>query len=101
MATMMIFPKIKDCSKVITVDIGEFTLDHLLIRNGSPELSVCDFLEMGVITLYNKITSRENSEYDILLDETELDSIIKGEKTAYDENMFSRAPTKGQLTKRV
>lgn len=42
-----------------------------------------------MITLYNKISSRANSEYDILLDETDIDSIIKGEKTDYDADIVS------------
>ena len=53
------------------------------------ELSVCDSLEKGAITLYNKISSRANSEYDILLDEPDIDSIIKGEKTDYDTDIVS------------
>lgn len=82
-AAMTIFPQIQGYNKVVTV------LDYLLLRNGSPELSVCDSLEKGVITLYNKISSRANSEYDILLDETDTDSIIKGEKNDYDESIVS------------
>ena len=41
-AAMTIFPQIQGYNKVVTVDIGGFTLDYLLLRNGSPELSVCD-----------------------------------------------------------
>lgn len=88
-AAMTIFRGIQGYSKVVTVDIGGFTLDYLLLRNGAPELAVCDSLEKGVITLYNKIKSRTNSEYDILLDETDIDSIIKGEKTDYDADIVS------------
>ena len=55
-------------------------MDYLLLRNGGPDLSVCDSLEKGVITLYNKISSCINSEYDILLDDTDIDSSIKGER---------------------
>lgn len=39
--------------------------------------------------MYNKISCRANSEYDILLDETDIDSIIKGEKTDYDADIVS------------
>lgn len=83
-AAMTIYPKISSFSKVTTVDIGGFTLDYLLLRGGRPDLSVCDSLEKGVITLYNTIISRVNSEYDILLEDADIDSIIKGEKTDYD-----------------
>lgn len=84
-ATMTIYRKIADFSKVITVDIGGFTLDYLLLRGGRPDLSVCDSLEKGVITLYNMIISRVNSEYDILLEDADVDSIIRGEQTDYEK----------------
>lgn len=87
-AAMTIYPQIAGYSKVTTVDIGGFTLDYLLLRNGRPDLSVCESLEKGVITLYNKIISRVNSEYDILLEEVDIDSIIKGEKTDYDVSVI-------------
>ena len=83
-AAMTIYPQIVGYGKVTTVDIGGFTLDYLLLRNGKPDLSVCDSLEKGVITLYNKIISRVNSEYDILLEEVDIDGIIKGEQTDYE-----------------
>ena len=86
-AAMTIYPQIAAYNKVITADIGGFTFDYLLLRNGGPDLSVCDSLERGVITLYNKIISRINSEYDILLDDSDIDSIIREDKTDYDDNV--------------
>ena len=84
-AAMTIYPKIADFSKVTTADIGGFTLDYLLLRGGRPDLSVCDSLERGVITLYNMIISRVNSEYDILLEDADVDSMIRGEQTDYEK----------------
>lgn len=80
---MTIYPKISEFNKVVTVDIGGFTLDYLLIRSGKPDLSACDSLEKGVITLYNKVISRINSEHDILLEDSDVDRIIREEKTDY------------------
>ena len=85
---MTIYPKIVDFSKVTTVDIGGFTLDYLLLRGGRPDLSVCDSLEKGVITLYNMIISRVNSEYDILLEDADVDSMIRGEQTDYEKSVI-------------
>ena len=82
-AAMTVYQRIAEFNKVITVDIGGFTLDYLLIRGGKPDLSVCDSLEKGVIRLYNDISSRVNSEQDILIDDTDIDRIIRGEKTDY------------------
>jgi len=88
-AAMTIYPQIAAYNKVVTVDIGGFTLDYLLLRNGGPDLAVCDSLEKGVITLYNRIISRVNSEYDILLDESDIDSIIQEEMTDYDDSVVN------------
>ena len=87
-AAMTIFKQISGYSKVLTIDIGGFTLDYLLIKKGCPDLAVCDSLEKGVITLYNKIISRINAEYDILLEESDIDSIIGEEKTDYDKSVI-------------
>ena len=55
-AAMTIYPQIASYNRVVTVDIGGFTVDYLLLRGGKPDLSVCDSLEMGVITLYNRLS---------------------------------------------
>ena len=85
---MTVYQKIAEFNKVITVDIGGFTLDYLMIRGGKPDLSVCDSLEKGVIRLYNDISSRVNSEQDILIDDTDIDRIIRGEKTDFVEDVI-------------
>ena len=87
-AAMTDYKEIAEYSKVTTVDIGGFTMDYLLLRNGKPDLAVCDSLEKGVITLYNKIISRVNADYDILLEEADIDSIIKKEKTDFDKSVI-------------
>ena len=89
-AAMTVYQRIAEFNKVITVDIGGFTLDYLLIRGGRPDLGGCDSqgtggsFEKGVIKLYNDVASRINSEKDILLDDTDIDRIIRGERTDYD-----------------
>ncbi len=86
-AAMTIYKQISSYRKVLTVDIGGFTLDYLLLLNRMPELSACDSLEKGVLHLYNSIISRVNSEHDILMEDSDIDSIIKGEKTDYSEQV--------------
>ena len=65
------------------MDIGGFTADYLLMKNGKADLSSCDSLENGVILLYNKIRSRGNAELDLLLDEGDVDAILTGKQTQY------------------
>ena len=83
-AAMTIYGKLKEYVKVIVIDLGGFTLDYLMLRNGQPDLGVCDSLDNGVIKLYNSISSRINAEYDVLLEETDMDQMILGKDTDYE-----------------
>lgn len=64
--------------RVLIADIGGFTADYLLMRNGECDLSVCDSLENGIIVLYNRIRTKVNSEFNVLLDEADIDAVLKG-----------------------
>ena len=80
-ATMM--DRLMGIPRVLIVDIGGFTADYLMIRSGRADLAVCDSLENGVIVLYNQIRKKANSEFDILLDETDIDGILEGKVGLY------------------
>ena len=53
--------------------------DYVRLRNGVPDMAACDSLENGVILLYNRICAKANAELDILLEESEIDRILRGE----------------------
>lgn len=86
-AVMPVYPRIQQFSKAIVVDIGGFTADYLLIKNGQADLSVCDSMENGVITLYNRIKSKVNADYDMLLDESDVDVILQDKAHDYNETI--------------
>lgn len=65
--------------KAVVVDIGGFTADYVCLRGGVPDMAACDSMEHGVILLYNRIRARVNAELDILLDEDEIDRVLRGE----------------------
>lgn len=87
-AAMTIYPQIAAYNRVVTVDIGGFTLDYLLLREGRPDLSVCDSLEKGVITLYNRIISRVSSDFDMLLEDTDIDTMILNKNSDYSDSVI-------------
>ena len=104
MADVMAFPQdyaammtrmmeIREIPKVVGIDIGGFTSDYLLMRSGRPDMDYCDSLEKGVITMYNDIISSINSEYDMLLEEADIDSIIKGKTQYYEEAVVQAVET--------
>ena len=74
-----------DDSKAVILDIGGFTADYLLLKNGQADLSTCDSLENGVILLYNNIRSKANAELDILLDENDVDIILQDKGKSYPD----------------
>lgn len=86
-AAMTIYPEIKRHTKARIIDIGGFSVDYLELKNGAPNMDVCDSLENGVITLYNRIKSRVNSEFDLLLSEEEIDDIILERRTDFEERI--------------
>ena len=86
-AMMTIGQDIMQVPKAVGIDIGGFTTDYLLIRKGKPDMGYCDSLEKGVITMYNQIISSVNSEYDMLLEDTDIDSILSGNTQYYDDSV--------------
>ena len=44
-------------------------------------------METGMISLYNRITARMRADYDVLLEEADIDSIIQGKKGFYEEKV--------------
>ena len=77
-AAVTILKSLRDKPKALVVDQGGMTTDFLLLKDGVGDLSVCDSLEYGVITLYNKINSKVSAELDIMMEESEIDSVLMG-----------------------
>ena len=86
-AAITVYNQIRAYLKVVVIDIGGFTVDYLIIKNGDADLSACDSLENGVIMLYNQVIARVNSASDLLLDETDIDAILKGEADHFSEDV--------------
>ena len=86
-AAMPVYGYINSLPRAMVIDIGGFTADYLLIKNGQADLTVCDTLEHGVIILYNQITARVNAELDLLLYESDIDAILKGKPHDFGEDV--------------
>lgn len=77
---MTILKSLRDKPKAIIIDQGGMTTDAMLLKDGAGDLSICESLEHGVITMYNQIKSKVNAELDTLLEESEIDAILMGRK---------------------
>ena len=96
-AIMPIYQRIRQYSKVAVLDIGGFTADYLIVKNGEADLSVCDSLDNGVITLYNSIKSKVNADFDMLLDESDIDAILQDKETDYNDAILRIVKEQAQL----
>lgn len=75
------YSSLKAHSVAYVIDIGGFTIDVLKLRNGKPDLYVVESFEKGVITLYNSISSKCNSQFARLLEDTDIDEVILNRDT--------------------
>ena len=87
-AAAMILGELATVPRALILDVGGFTADYLLLKNGRADLSTCDSLENGVILLYNRIRSKASSDLDVLLEETDVDAILlQGQGSSYGEEV--------------
>ena len=68
-------------SRVFVIDIGGFTTDVLLLRNGKPDLQFCRSLESGVITMDNAIIGKVNAQYDMMVDDELISDVLLERET--------------------
>lgn len=83
-AAMTMYNQICEYSKAIVIDIGGYTMDYLAIRN-------------GIIKLYNKISSRINAEYDVLLESEDIDNILQRDKSGFVSEITDTVKTMTQI----
>ena len=82
--------RFQEYPKAMVIDIGGYTADILKLANGRPDLAVCDSLEYGVINFYNRVIRRINSSFDLLLEESDIDRVLRSEKTLLPQDVVCR-----------
>ena len=88
-AIMPMYNQITEYNRSIIIDLGGFNLDYLQLKEGKVDMSVCDTLELGVITLYNDIKSSINSSEDMLIEESDIDSVIQNKPSVFESRIKS------------
>ncbi len=84
---------VKKYSQLFVIDIGGYTSDVLLLANGQPDLSFCDSLEIGTITMANKIRSNINSLYDMTINDGHIRDVLAGRETVLPEEVKAAIKT--------
>ena len=95
-AAVTMLQALRDKPKALIVDQGGMTTDLLLLKDGAGDLSVCESLEHGVITLYNQVKSKVSAELDVLLEESEIDAILQGRTEHVSPQVISMVERQAQ-----
>ena len=75
--------------RLFLIDIGGYTTDVLMIRNGKPDLQYCRSLECGTITMYNEIIRKINARYDLRIDDEHISAVLTGRNTILSSEVKS------------
>lgn len=83
------FNKVATVSKMYVIDIGGYTTDVILLRNGSPDMQACTSLEIGVIKYYNLVKNKVYAQFDIALDEDHVNEILTNPNADYPPEIIA------------
>ena len=82
------FRLLMDTPRLFVIDIGGFTTDILMLRNGKPDLQICRSLEIGVITMNNQIIGKVSAQHDIHIEDDHITAVIQGRETILPETVI-------------
>lgn len=83
--------------RVFIVDIGGFTTDVLLLRNGKPDLQFCRSLESGVITMNNDIIGKISAQHDMKIEDEHISAVLREQETILPEGVKSAIRAAAQM----
>lgn len=79
-AALTVLARYQGVPKIYVVDIGGMTADYLqILENQQLDTTFCNSLEHGVILLYNEIQSKIRGDYGMLVDDIQIDAMLRGE----------------------
>ena len=73
--------QLKHHLRLFLVDIGGYTTDVLLLRNGKPDMQFCRSLESGIITMNNEIARKVNILHNMNIDDEHVSAVLSGKDT--------------------
>ena len=82
--------KIVNTLRVFVIDIGGYTTDVLLLKNGKPDLQLCRSLETGIITMNNEIIRKVSALHDMLIEDEHISAVLTGKNTILPDEVKQR-----------
>lgn len=78
---------ILESSNIFIVDIGGYTTDVLLLRNGKLDLQYCMSLETGIITMNNEIARKVGAYHDMRIEDEHISAVLQGRSTILPDDV--------------
>lgn len=79
--------ELSEYSRCYVIDIGGYTTDVLLLKNGKPDLSYLRSLETGIIKMNNNIKARVNTATGSLIEEDHIYDVLMNRKNILPNNI--------------
>ena len=67
--------------RMFIIDIGGYTTDVPLLRNGKPDMQFCRSLETGIITMNNEIVRKVGALHDMRIEDEHINAVLGGQET--------------------
>ena len=83
--------------RMFIVDIGGYTTDVLLLRNGKPDLQFRRSLESGVITMNNHIIGKISAQHDMRIEDEHICAVLQGQETILPDEVKKAIRDAAQL----
>ena len=73
--------------RVFIIDIGGYTTDVLLLRNGKPDMQFCRSLETGIITMNNDIIRKVGALHDMRIEDEHINAVLTDQDTILPDDI--------------
>lgn len=73
--------------RMFIIDIGGYTTDVLLLRNGKPDMQFCRSLETGIITMNNEIVRKVGALHDMRIEDEHINAVLSGQETILPDDV--------------
>ena len=73
--------------RMFIIDIGGYTTDVLLLRNGKPDMQFCRSLETGIITMNNEIVRKVGALHDMRIEDEHINAVLGRQETILPDDV--------------
>lgn len=79
--------RIVNTPRIFIIDIGGYTTDVLLLKNGKLDFQFCRSLETGIITMNNEIIRKVGALHDMRIEDEHISDVLRGNETILPDDV--------------